>query len=159
MSKVSVLKQMSKESLSKQMSCESVLKQKQNGVKQKMVEEKVQTGKNPTGEGTREQKKILEQFKDVFKGLGCIKGVEYDIKMKADGIPVVNPPRRVPHALKSRLKEALDKLVQDGVLAQVEEPTEWVNSCVVVEKSNGKLRVCLDPEQSNYERTLPNEDC
>ncbi|KAK7089397.1 hypothetical protein V1264_024540 [Littorina saxatilis] len=36
-----------------------------------------------------------------------------------------------------------------GVLAKVTQPTDWVNSLVVVEKPNGKLRICLDPKDLN----------
>ena len=31
----------------------------------------------------------------------------------------------------------------------MKEPTDWVSSLVVVEKKNGKLRVCLDPKNLN----------
>lgn len=31
----------------------------------------------------------------------------------------------------------------------MDEPTEWVNSIVCAEKSNGKLRICLDPRDLN----------
>lgn len=92
---------------------------------------------------------IVDSYAQVFTGLGCIKTAEYDITMKPDVKPVVNPPRRVPYALRDRLKEALDKLVEDDVITQVTEPTEWVNSLVVVEKPNGKLRLCLDPTELN----------
>ena len=37
-------------------------------------------------------------------------------------------------------------MVQHDIITPVTEPTEWVNSMVVVEKpSSGKLRICLDP--------------
>jgi hypothetical protein len=36
-----------------------------------------------------------------------------------------------------------------GVITRVDEPTEWVNSLVVVEKPNGQLRLCLDPRDLN----------
>ena len=36
-----------------------------------------------------------------------------------------------------------------GVIRKVEEPTEWVSSLVVVEKPNGKVRLCLDPRDLN----------
>jgi hypothetical protein len=36
-----------------------------------------------------------------------------------------------------------------GVVEAVDEPTEWVNSMVVVSKPNGDLRVCLDPKDLN----------
>jgi hypothetical protein len=38
----------------------------------------------------------------------------------------------------------------DGVIEKVDQPTEWVNSVVVVEKPNSnKLRICLDPRPLN----------
>ena len=91
---------------------------------------------------------ILEEFKEVFQGLGCL-NYEYDIKIDANVPPVVHPPRRVPFALRSRLKAQLQKMEAEGVIAPVEEPTPWVNSLVVVEKPNGSLRVCIDPRDLN----------
>ena len=37
----------------------------------------------------------------------------------------------------------------EGIITKVTEPTQWVNSLVVVETSSGKLRVCLDPRDLN----------
>ena len=36
-----------------------------------------------------------------------------------------------------------------GIISKVEEPTEWVNSIVTVEKQNGSIRTCLDPKDLN----------
>ena len=36
-----------------------------------------------------------------------------------------------------------------GVIHKAEEPTEWVSSLVVVEKPNGKVQLCLDPQDLN----------
>ena len=59
------------------------------------------------------------------------------------------PPRRVPEALREPLKKELDALVQQGIIIKVDEPTDWVNSLVCVTKSNGTLRLCLDPKDLN----------
>ena len=40
-------------------------------------------------------------------------------------------------------------MVQNGVLVQRDEPTDWVSSLVVVQKSNGQLRICLDSRDLN----------
>ena len=32
---------------------------------------------------------------------------------------------------------------------KIDQPTEWVNSMVVVEKPSGGLRICLDPRDLN----------
>lgn len=41
--------------------------------------------------------------------------------------------------LKSSLKTSKNKIIK-----KINEPTEWVNSLVIVRKSNGTLRLCLD---------------
>ena len=46
-------------------------------------------------------------------------------------------------------KESLEQMVQDGIIAKVEGPTDWVSSMVVREKTDGKLRICLDPSDLN----------
>lgn len=35
------------------------------------------------------------------------------------------------------------------VIEKVDESTDWVSSMVVIEKSNGQLRICLDPKDLN----------
>ena len=57
--------------------------------------------------------------------------------------PVINPPRRVPFALKEKLKSELDRLEGLEMIREVKEPTDWMSSLVVVEKPNGKLRATL----------------
>ena len=63
--------------------------------------------------------------------------------------PVVSYPRRVPVGLREPLKEELNTLIQQGTIAKVDRPTDWVNSCVCVTKPNVKLRLCLDPKDLN----------
>lgn len=46
---------------------------------------------------------------------------------------VINPPRRVPFALKDKLKSELDRLEALQMIRKIEEPTDWVSSLVVVE--------------------------
>ena len=46
-------------------------------------------------------------------------------------------------ALRENLRETLDSLVQQDILAPVTEPTPWVSSMVQV------LRICLDPKDLN----------
>ena len=92
---------------------------------------------------------VLKQHADVFKGIGKFAG-EYDIQLDPTVPPVVNPPRRVPIALRDRLKSELDRMEDLNIIVKVTEPTRWVNSLVVVEKPHSdKLRICLDPQSLN----------
>ena len=58
----------------------------------------------------------------------------------------MHPPCSVLEALREPLRKELDSLVTQGILAKVSKPTDWVNSLVCVTKSNGALRLCLDPK-------------
>ena len=40
-------------------------------------------------------------------------------------------------------------MVKLKVIVPVEEPTEWSNSFVAVEKPDHSLRICLDPRELN----------
>ena len=91
---------------------------------------------------------IIEKYSDCFGDFGTIP-LEYHITVKENVDPVIMPPRKVPMALRTRLKAELDRMVQNEIIAPVQEPTDWVNSLVIIEKSNGKLRVCLDPRPLN----------
>ena len=78
---------------------------------------------------------LLEEYKDVFGGLGDLPG-EYHI-VTDDTVPlVVHPPRRVPVALRDQIKEKLDGMVASGILTAVTELTEWVSSLLVIVEPN-----------------------
>ena len=94
-----------------------------------------------------ESNTILEEYKDVFEGLGELPG-EYKIITDERVKPKVHPPRRVPVAVRPQIKEKLDELVQRNVITPVTEPTEWVSSMLAVIKPN-KIRICLDPRDLN----------
>eukprot|EP00731_Ephydatia_muelleri_P001018 Em0001g1018a len=92
---------------------------------------------------------ILSQYSKVFEGLGCL-SKSYHIKVDPEVTPVICPPRNQPVAIRDRLKHELDDMESLGVIKKVEEPTDWVNSLVVVEKPKSKkLRICLDPRPLN----------
>ena len=94
-------------------------------------------------------KSILGEYSQIFKGLGCLKE-PYHIKIDPSVSPVIHPPRKVPTALREKLKTTLDEMEQNGVIRKVDEPTDWVSSLVIVEKRNSdKLRICLDPKDLN----------
>ena len=81
---------------------------------------------------------------DVFGEIGCLSG-EHHIQIEGNAIPVVHPPRRVPYALMSKLKTELDRMKQLDIIEEIDEPTEWVSSLVIVEKADGRLRICWTP--------------
>ena len=105
---------------------------------------------------------ILHKCADVFKGVGTLPGGPYYIKLKDSYEPVQHPPRSVPLGMQPAYKAELDRLVKEGIITEVHEHTEWINSIVPVMKEDSSLRLCLDPKDLNkaikknqwYARTL-----
>ena len=97
-----------------------------------------------SGNLTRDQ--IISDYKDVFEGLGHIgdTSIITDPSVK----PVQHSPRRVPVALRERVKAKLDDLEKKGIVEKVAIPTDWISSMVVVTTPN-KIRICLDPKNLN----------
>ena len=103
---------------------------------------------------------ILSQYSGCFEGIGCFPGDLYKFHLKPDYKPARYAPRKVPVHLETAFKEEIESLVKQGILEEVKEHTDWVNSYVIVEKDTGnhhspnhtvkkKLRICLDPRDLN----------
>ena len=91
---------------------------------------------------------ILEQYQEVFSnGLGKLEG-KHTIKVDLSVPAVVHAPRKIPFALRDKVRLELERM-EKGVIEKVTEPTDWVNSMVVVEKPNKVVRICLDPRDLN----------
>ena len=108
------------------------------------------------------QEKVETTYADVFQGLGKFPGEPYKLRLKPDAVPAKHRPRRVPVHLQDAFHEEVERLVEIDVLEKVTEPTEWVNSFVIVEKvidsSNAhspnhvikkSIRLCIDPKDLN----------
>ena len=61
----------------------------------------------------------------------------------------MSPIQHAPVAVRAGLKEELDRMTEQEIIAPVTAPTPWVSSVVVVPKPNWKLRICLDPKELN----------
>ena len=80
--------------------------------------------------------------------------------MKPEHKPARHAPRKVPIHLEETFKQEIKSLMELGIPEEVTKHTDWVNSCVDVEKNSSnhhalnhsikrKLRICLDPRDLN----------
>ena len=103
---------------------------------------------------------ILSQYSGCFEGIGRFPGDQYKFYLKPDYKSAQHAPRKVTVHLETAFKEEIESLVKQGILEEVKEHTDWVNSYVIVEKDTGnhhspyhtvkkKLRICLDPSDLN----------
>lgn len=85
----------------------------------------------------KDEKDILKEYKDVFKGLVCVPGLHHT-HIETLVTPVVHPPRKGPLSLNDKIKCELERIEK-----QIEH-TQWLNSMVTVQKPSKKIRLCID---------------
>ena len=88
---------------------------------------------------------VLQRFTDVFKeGLGTLKGYEAKIHINPDVVPRFCKARTVPYALRARVEDELERLVELGVIEPVQF-ADWAAPIVPVLKSDkSSIRICGD---------------
>ena len=124
---------------------------------------KVQTPLNGRTSVTRlplTKQEILSHYSSCFEGIGHFPGELYKFYLKPEHKPARHAPRKVPIHLEDAFKQEIKTLMDQGILEEVKEHTDWVNSYVIVEKDAGnhhspnhtikrKLRICLDRRDMN----------
>ena len=70
----------------------------------------------------------------------------------------LNTHQRVAIRLLKAVEQELQRMEELGVIAKVSEPTEWCAGMVVVPKPNGKVRICVDLNQSVWRERHPLPD-
>ena len=91
--------------------------------------------------------KVEEEYPELQHATAALPGT-YSLKIDPSVPPVVHGPRRQPQALRNKISAKLDEMEQEGQIARVTEPTDWVNSMVTVVKGDS-VRICLDPKDLN----------
>ena len=96
-----------------------------------------------------ERKTPKEQFPSLFQGLGKLEQ-PYKIELQDDAKPyALSTPRRVAIPLLKSVEQELDRMESMGVITRVSQPTDWCAGMVVVPKSSGKVRICVDLTKLN----------
>ena len=92
---------------------------------------------------------ILGEYQDLFQGdLGNIP-IVYKMKLDANVTPVIRPLHRIPLAMEESVKRELDRMVKIGAIIPVFKPTGWVSQMVATKKTDGSVRICIDPRDLN----------
>ena len=74
------------------------------------------------------------------------------MQAKEGSHPYQMPQRRVAYTLQELLKEEQERLQGLQVIVPLgfHETSEWYNSFMLVPKTNGKVKLCLDPARPNF---------
>lgn len=80
---------------------------------------------------------LVEEYKDVFSGLGKLRGVKVKLHVDPDAKGPVQKQRRISLLLKDKFDEILDKWEQMDIIEDVgDEPTEWCSNVVLTPKKD-----------------------
>ena len=71
---------------------------------------------------------ILSHYSSCFEGIRSFPGDPYKFHLKPEHKPTRHAPRKVPIHLEDAFKEETKPLVELGILEEVKEHTDWVNS-------------------------------
>ena len=95
-------------------------------------------------------KKLLYEYQDIFSkhddDLGLTSLAEHQIDL-TDSKPIKQPFRRVPLAFVNEEKQAIDKLLKQGVIRPSNSP--WASPLCLVRKKDGSVRPCVDYRRLN----------
>ena len=119
-------------------------------VKKLHVLTRSETQGNSNTEGKDEDlEHLIEEYKDIFKGLGRACKVP-PIKIEVDPTvkPIQQKARLVPIHYKEKLRKHLDELIQEGVVTPLNctNGTGWIHNVVITAKkwTEEKIRMNLD---------------
>ena len=90
---------------------------------------------------THEQ--ILQEYPDVFEGIGKFPGPPYHIQLDPTVTPKQTPCRPIPIHLKDVFQKEINQMLQAGVLLPVNKATPWINSFALVEKRDNHRQTKL----------------
>ena len=80
---------------------------------------------------------LVEEFEDIFQGIGKYKGEPVKIQMTDNVLPIIQPPRRILlhyiQPLKEHLAEMIEQDVIEGPLSEEEEGS-WISNLVITDK-------------------------
>lgn len=101
--------------------------------------------------------RIVAKHESVFQGYGKIPG-EVSLEIDPTVQPQIQQPRRIPIALREKLRSELGRLEEDGIITKEPRHTDWVSNILLVNKSTSgeSFRICLDPIPLNKALKRPN---
>ena len=103
-----------------------------------------------TEDESRQVTGLVNEYLDLFAlsstELGRTTVVEHSIDT-TDHLPVKQPPRRVPFALRGKVVQLMDEMLAQGVITPSSSP--WASPIVLVAKKDGSTRFCVDYRKLN----------
>ncbi len=103
----------------------------------------VETGSSESEPKTRLDQ-LLRKYEECFKDeLGCLQGMKAHIQVDPKATPRYHKARPVPYALRGKIEQELERLVEVGTIEPVQF-AEWAAPIVPIVKEDKSIRICGD---------------
>ena len=80
--------------------------------------------------------------------VGCIKGYIHKVRINPEVKPVRQQLRQIPFSIRNQVSEEVHRLLDADIIERV-EASEWISNLVIVQKTDGRLRICVDLRSAN----------
>ncbi|UYV72784.1 hypothetical protein LAZ67_10000699 [Cordylochernes scorpioides] len=77
---------------------------------------------------------LIQENMNLFQGQGNVKGYSQKITLKENVTPVAQRCRHFPYKMVEAINQELDKMIEDGIIEEVHEASEWISNIVAVPK-------------------------
>ena len=82
---------------------------------------------------------LIRTYEDIFKGYGKLDGTVH-LETDPDVQPVRLLLRKLPIAVKEKVRIELERMTEAGIITPVSKPTSWISALLVVMKPDGRVR-------------------
>ena len=118
-----------------------------NEIEHKEGPDDINFGQNLSVEQHRQVKRLVREFEDRFTPRpGMTDIVQHQVKLTSN-TPVHCKPYRLPYATRQELKKDIREMLDLGIIRESKSP--YASPVVIVKKSDGSNRVCVDYRKLN----------
>ena len=92
---------------------------------------------------------IAKCYPEICNGICKLNNYQANIHINETVKPIAQNQSRVPFALRQKLETKINELLKSDIIEPVQGPTQWVSPLVIIPKTSGDIRICVDMRQAN----------
>lgn len=92
---------------------------------------------------------IVREYEDRFEGIGKMTDAKVQLNINKDVKPIAQKSRRIPFHLRDQVEKEIERLKEFDIIEDATGATLWASPLVIVHKTDGQIRVCLDSRAIN----------